>query len=578
MRDGVKLAADITMPDSYRPGEKIPALLHLTRYFRSSRKAIVETPGLAQNPDHWKDLPLLNNNDKVLLSHGYAIIDIDVRGTGASYGTRTIEWGPTEARDHYDVADWVTKQPWSNHKIGAYGISYPGTNAELLAAQNHPAVKAIFPWGGGCLDHFKTYAKPYGLSAAAAINRWGTYVKLLDNNQWKKLGRAVRPVDADIDGKMLTEAITQHAQNTDVARDVAPIEFIDQKWGHSNLTIFDISTAKLKDRIEKSHVAMFKMCSWFDGGLSDSNILEFLNYSNPMKIMILGSNHGGRSHASPYMVSDQIIAPLPSQHEQWEMAANFFDHYLKGADNGVDQWPAITYFNLGEEVYKETNVWPPAGTRNLRLFLQDRFQLSTQRPVSDGDDKYTVDFGVTTGSNSRWTTGAGGPVLNYDDRSNMDKRMLCYTSSPMVTDLQITGHPVITLYISSDHKDGAIIAYFEDVDQNGKSRLITEGGLRVIHRKESQNSYLKQLTPYHSFKEKEALPLVPGEIAELAFEMIPTSVLIKKGHRIRIAIAGADKDNFDRIPQDGNPILTIFRDKKHASFIDLPSIKNPPLK
>ncbi len=574
LRDGVKLAADITVPDGYKSGDKIPALLHLTRYYRSSRKAIVENPGLAPNPEQWQDLPLLNANDMVLLSHGYAIIDVDVRGSGASYGTRVIEWGPTEARDHYDVAEWVIKQSWSNQKIGAYGISYPGTNAELLAAQNHPAVKAIFPWGGGYLDHFKTYAKPYGLSAAAVINKWGAYVKMLDNNQWQMLGRAIRPVDADTDGKMLAKAIAQHAQNSDVAKEGTPIEFIDQEWGDSGISTLDISTVRLKDRIEKSNVAMLKMCSWYDGGLSDSNILQFLNYSNPMKILILGSNHGGRSHASPYVVSDKILAPLPSEHDQWEMAGDFFDHYLKGADNGVDKWSAITYFNLGEEVYKETDVWPPAGSRSLRMFLQEGFKLSSERPVNDSAfDKYKVDFDVTTGPESRWTTGAGGPVLNYDNRGDMDKRMLTYDSSPLGTDMQITGHPVVTLYVSSDHKDGVLIAYFEDVDQDGKSRLITEGGLRVIHRKESQNPYIKQSTPYHSFVKKDAQPLVPGEIAELAFEMIPTSVLIKKGHRIRIAIAGADKGNFDRIPLEGDPTVTIFRNSDYASFIDLPVIK-----
>jgi predicted acyl esterase len=69
------------------------------------------------------------------------------------------------------------------------------------------------------------------------------------------------------------------------------------------------------------------------------------------------------------------------------------------------------------------------------------------------------------------------------------------------------------------------------------------------------------------------MPLVPGEVTELTFGLLPTSVLIKKSHRIRIAIAGHDKDTFARIPAEGNPNITVARNKIHASFIVLPTIK-----
>lgn len=68
------------------------------------------------------------------------------------------------------------------------------------------------------------------------------------------------------------------------------------------------------------------------------------------------------------------------------------------------------------------------------------------------------------------------------------------------------------------------------------------------------------------------MPLTPGEVAELSFGLLPTSVLIRKNHQIRIAIAGHDKDNFARIPAEGTPIITVLRNKVHASFIDLPIV------
>ncbi len=78
------------------------------------------------------------------------------------------------------------------------------------------------------------------------------------------------------------------------------------------------------------------------------------------------------------------------------------------------------------------------------------------------------------------------------------------------------------------------------------------------------------LTPYHSFKKRDAKPLVPGEVTELTFGLLPTSVLIEKGHRLRIAIAGHDKDTFARIPAEGTPVWTVQRNSVYASHVDLP--------
>ena len=154
----------------------------------------------------------------------------------------------------------------------------------------------------------------------------------------------------------------------------------------------------------------------------------------------------------------------------------------------------------------------------------------------------------------------------------MDARMLTYTSAPAPRNLQITGSPVVSLYVSSTESDGAFLVYLEDVSPDGKSTYITEGGLRAIDRKISTNPDVPQLTPYHSFAMADAMPLAPGQLAHLSFELLPTSVLIRKGHRIRVAIAGADRDNLERIPADGTPTMTIARDRVHSSYISIPFI------
>ena len=167
----------------------------------------------------------------------------------------------------------------------------------------------------------------------------------------------------------------------------------------------------------------------------------------------------------------------------------------------------------------------------------------------------------------------GNPVLNIDDRGPMYARMLVYDTQPMEQDLQITGTPVVSLHVESDNADGALLVYLEDVDPNGVSRYLTEGGLRVIHRTVSTNPHFDQNAPYHSFNREDAAPLVPGQVAEVTFQLWPTSVLIQRGHRLRLAIAGADAETFDRVPETGTPVVVVHRTAAHPSRVDLPVVR-----
>jgi predicted acyl esterase len=103
---------------------------------------------------------------------------------------------------------------------------------------------------------------------------------------------------------------------------------------------------------------------------------------------------------------------------------------------------------------------------------------------------------------------------------------------------------------------------------------VTEGQLRAIHRQVSaEPPPYKLQVPYHSFKQADAMPLVPGEIAEITFGLLPTSVLLRKGHQIRISIAGHDEGTFPRIPAEGTPVISVARNKLYASYVDLPVVQ-----
>ena len=289
--------------------------------------------------------------------------------------------------------------------------------------------------------------------------------------------------------------------------------------------------------------------------------------------MMMATAHGGWCHASPFKVSDSLLYPVPMVRYQDSLHLHYFDHYLKGKKNEVEKWPLIYYYNLAEEKYKKSDVWPIENTTEEEFYLHAGGTLTSVKPqTADTFDTYKVDFGVYTSKKNRWTTQMAGPVINLNDRGEMDERMLCYTSSPMEYDVQITGTPIISLELSSTHDDGAVLVYLEDVDEKGKSTYITEGGLRLIHRKLIENP--EDEMNLHSFNEEDAMPMIPGEKTNVMFKLWPTSVLIKKGHSIRVAIAGADKSVFDKFPKRGKPELTIYSGKEQTSFITLPIVKD----
>ena len=557
MDDGVKLAVDVHYPEGFEKGTTYPALMELTRYWRA-----------AVDPSNGNLVRALRDVDRVFLKAGYVLVKVDTRGSGASFGHRLEEYGPREVMDGYALIDWVVAQDWSDGKVGAFGTSYSGTTAELLTASNHPALKAVIP-GWSDFDVYTSPARPYGLMASGFIRVWSNFVGMLDRNDIKGMGASVRPVDPEL----LDKAIADHKQNPDVFEVVSRSDYRDVGHGNS-APMAACSSIHWRKQIEESGVPMLVLASWFDAGVTEGALLRFQHYKNPQKLVIMATRHGGSSHASPYKVSSEVVPPDPSEKEQFQMRLDFFDYHLKGKNNGVADWPAIQYYNLGEETMRQSQVWPVKNSKNQTWFLNESNQLSKEKPTqASGSDTYQVDFGVSTGDKNRWMTQMGNPILNLDNRAAMNQRMLTYTTPPLTEDTQITGAPVVNLHIASTETDGAFLVYLEDIDESGQVRYITEGGLRGIHRKQSKDPEFPGNTPYHSFAKADAAPIKPGEVMTLTIKLHPTSVKIKKCHRLRLSLAGADAAIFDRIPKNTTPTWTLHRNQTKPSSITLPVIQ-----
>lgn len=572
MREGVRLAVDLYRPAVVNADEKLPTLVYITRYWRaiSWRRGFAFMGSGSDAP--WR----------FMTARGYAVLTVDARGTGASFGSRRHEWDREEVKDGYDLAAWIVAQPWSNGRIGAVGTSYSGTTAELLTVPNHPAIKAVIPRFNE-FDPYTDIAFPGGLYLGGFVDTWSTGTAALDNNHliassnrpllerlliWAGNG-GVKPVDADSDRRLLHEAVATHKSNRHALENTRGLIFRDDVIDGVQTT--DYSVYAYRQQVESSGAAIYGWGGWFDAVTADAVIRRWQTVQAPQIAIIGAWNHGAGQHASPYAPRSENVT------EHWHDFLRFFDHYLKDMDTGAAADVAarrLYYFTIGEETWKSTTVFPPANVQPQMWYFDAQHTLSTIAPITAGQDTYTVDFTATTGKTNRWYTQAGGGMVSYPDRGMQDQKLLCYTSSPLEKDIEITGYPVLVLHVATDRDDAAFFAYLEAVEPDGRVLYLTEGQLRALHRKVSTEPppYV-QPVPYHSFKRADGEPLTPGLVTEVRFGLLPISALIRKGVRLRVALAGADAGLFPRIPAQGSLGWTIERRPGSLSGIVLPVIE-----
>jgi len=201
-------------------------------------------------------------------------------------------------------------------------------------------------------------------------------------------------------------------------------------------------------------------------------------------------------------------------------------------------------------------------------------QVKQWRDNDGGADVYQVDSTTSMGMYVKYRSVSGQLKTphTYPDRNKRDSLLFVYDSEPLAEDMEVTGHAQVDIFISSSTTDAQVFVYLEDIDENGKVQYVTEGELRALHRKVSnEKAPYKQVGPYHSFLKEDGQLLVPGEVAEMKFSMLPISYLFKKGHRVRIAIAGADADQFRNMTND-EPEYTFYRSFKYPSRVELPVV------
>jgi hypothetical protein len=558
MRDGVRLAIDIVRPAKNGQVETKPLPVFWTheryrRAFVHEGKVISEAASELLQP---------------LIKRGYVSAAVDVRGSGASFGTYRGLFTKEETQDAYEITEWLASQPWCDGKVGMWGGSYLGITQLMAASTKPPHLKAIFP----IVALFDLYGVVYhgGIFLDDFTRTWTELTVKLDTEL------AAAPVDEDKDGSMLKAAIEEHKSSRPTSAVVSPLQFRDSRDpGTGAYPYREWQPAGFIKEINESGVPMYLWCGWFDSFLKDGFLMA-ANFMAPKKIVTGAWSHSPRDKK----IAEEEFTRAAVEQVRW------FDYWLKGIDNGIMKEPPIRYQIMkaanGSE-WKTAARWPIPEEKDTRYYFREGPSGSV-KSANDGllgvaptkgaagQDEYKVDYTTTTGQTTRWDNAVGGG-FGYPDMTPNDQKGLTYTTPPLAHSIELTGHPVAHLWVSTTAKDGDFFVYLEEVDAQRVSHYLTEGELRASHRALHKPPYNNLGLPYHRSFAQDVKELVPGKPVELVFDLLPTSNMFEAGHRIRITVTCADKDNAATPQLSRLPTITILRDSAHASYVVLPVVE-----
>lgn len=507
MKDGTKIALDVILPKALPPRRKIPTVIRITRYGRM--------PVDGSIPQGFKFFP----------QHGFAFVAMDERGTGASFGN--LRYGKVTMGDMRDVVDWIVKQPWSNGRVGATGVSYDGTAAELLAACGHPAVRAVAPLYSD-FNYYTDLLYPGGVFNDLLIRLWGQETAQED------AGEAGKRVDTDKDGSLLKQAIAEHKGNFDVYASARKAEFFDSEVSGLSGTWNDMSVQGAADELEKGNVAELIFASWFDAGTVQGTLRRFQTIHNQQQVFIGAWNHGGDLDANPF--SPPGTTAVPGQARQTLEVLQFFRQYLLDAPDESSTERRLHYYTIGENVWHSTATWPPEGFATIRYYLGAEHSLSAQATTANVMATLSV---TSTGETNRWSSQVTGGDVSYTGVMATLAKLPSFTSAALETTTEITGQPVLRLHLSAGANDAKVMAYLTEVDPQGKSYYLTEGYLRLKQRKIDWSQQT-----LHSYLQRDAENVPQGKEFEADMTLFPISAVVLKGYRLRLSLASGDGPQF----------------------------------
>jgi len=498
MDDGVVLRADVFRPEA---DGKYPAIMSYGPYgkglaFQDGYKTAWEimarefpdaVAGTTNKYQNWEVV-----DPEKWVPDGYACVRVDSRGAGRSPGYLDHN-GARENRDFYNCIEWAAEQPWCSGKVGLNGISYYASSQWRAAALKPPHLAAICVWEGWA-DYYRDGSRHGGIACTFRKNWQEMQVVTVQH------GRGERGPKSRVTGELVCGDET--LSDEELKRNRADM------WGNvlSRPLIDDYYRERTAD-LSKVTVPLLSAANWGGQGLhTRGNFEGYMRAASPQKWLEV---HGG-SHWAPFY-TDYGVA----------LQKRFFDHFLKGADNGWDTQPRVQLQvrHIDRFVERHENEWPLARTRWTRYYLDLSERTLTTEPRG-ASDKVEYD--------------ASGSGLTF------------YTPQ-LKREMEITGPSALKLFLSSATVDADVFAVLRVFAPDGREVVfqgaldphtpIAQGWLRASHRKLDPDMSVPW-RPWHTHDELQ--PLTPGEPVELDIEIWPTCIVVPAGHRIALTIRGRD--------------------------------------
>lgn len=499
MDDGIVLRADI-----YRPIEegRYPAIMSLGPYAKGLpfqvgyadqwRMMTTEHPDVAAGSTNkyanWEVV-----DPEKWVPYEYACVRVDSRGAGRSPGVLDL-FSPRETKDFYDCIEWAAAQPWSNGKIGLNGISYYAINQWHVASLQPPHLAAICPWEGAA-DSYRDWSYHGGILSTFTKRWFPEQVRTVQHGLGERGHR--NPVTGDL------VAGPETLSEEDLRKNL--VEMHEAIAAHP----FDDEFHRMRSPDwSKVTVPLLSCASWGGQGLHPRGNYEgFTRAASRQKWL---ECHGLEHWTHFYTDYGR------------ELQKAFFDHFLKGEDNGWDRRPPVL-LNVrypGERFEpREEGEWPLARTQWKRYYLDADGQTLGPRPAE-------------VGSNATYE-GFGDGVL--------------FWLPTQEEQIEITGPLSAKLFVSSETSDADLFLVVRVFDPDGKEVTfkgtldphtpVAQGWLRASHRKLDPALH-EEHRPYHPHQARE--PLTPGEVYELDIEIWPTCVVVPRGYRIALHVRGKD--------------------------------------
>jgi hypothetical protein len=588
MRDGVRLATDLYRPA--RAGQpltgRFPALLMRTPYNKEARAGAFA---------HY------------FAAHGYVVVVQDVRGRYKSEG----HWRPLydDGRDGYDTDGWIGQQRWSNGGIGTLGTSYEGGTQQAQALANAPHLKTMIP-----LFSLSNVSR-YGIHHNGAFElRWLNWVfSMGDPGGEPNLVAAARAASDPAAAAALADLVRhvpEYLRALPLRPLTTPLKFAPdyETWlvaamghGGADPTLAGMGVEVADHLDDYADIPVYHVTGWYDSWtlqVANLNYAGLAAHKRSLQRLIVGPWTHSRpnlSYAGEAQFTPEAAIDLNAFELRW------FDHWLKGVDNGIEREPPVRLYVMGGGDahktaegrvfvgghWRDEREWPLTRARATPYYLQAGGVLSTDAPAAQPPLTYRFDprspvptlggnmssQGVLSSAGAvdqrcrpdLWTCTDGTPLSARND-------ILVFQTAPLTEDLEVTGRLIVKLWAATDSPDTDFTAKLIDVyppnaDFPGGIDLnIGDSIVRARYRNGPAQAQM----------------LEPGTSYEFTIEMYPTSLIFRRGHRIRLDISSSNFPRFDVNPNTGEPLNdnrrwriaenSVYVDPAHPSRILLPVV------